>query len=148
MEHTFILEEGIWQGKGKYCDETGQLFSLVGETKIKHNNDLWINESKMIIDIGRENQITIRNNYNIVPFKDGQDFTKWTSMNPKLGKMNGNFIIAGETILSIYNTENEEYIGTESMMKINNRKYRSSGTLLKDNKKVSSWWVDLKRIKD
>lgn len=77
MKHTFILEEGIWQGNGTYSDDTGQLFSLVGQTKIKHDNDFWINESKMIIDMGHKNKITIKNKYKIVPFEYRQDFTKW-----------------------------------------------------------------------
>lgn len=62
--------------------------------------------------------------------------------------MNSNFIIVGESILSIYSTENRKFNGNETMIKINKSRYKSYGTLLKGNKKVSSWWVDLIRIED
>ncbi|MHB9156342.1 MAG: hypothetical protein ACYC5N_11770, partial [Endomicrobiales bacterium] len=89
----------------------------------------------------------IVNSYRIVPFTPNRDSTRWASHGPLLGGLSGKFVLAGDTVLSVYSSENGGYTGTESMIMAGSNEYRSRGCLLKEGRKVSSWWMDVKRIK-
>lgn len=56
-------------------------------------------------------------------------------------------MIIDDTILSSYRSDNGEYSGAESLTQVNETTYRSRGFTLKGDRKLSSWAVELKRIK-
>lgn len=115
-----------------------------GKVEVSHEGDIWINEGYM--ELETDSPVRLRNRYEIVPFLPGSDTTTWTSSNPALGKLTGKFIIAGDSILSSYVSEDGKYEGTEFLKMIDSRTYANRGALLTSGKLVSIWSVTLNRI--
>ena len=86
------------------------------------------------------------NRYQIKPFEDDKDYTTWVSDNPDLGKLNGNFIIVNDIIISQFRSENSKYSGSEMLLFIDDDQYQNWGTLFNGSDKMSSWEVMLERI--
>lgn len=145
MNHTFLFKEAIWKAKGTYSDPNNNIIQVEGETKITHLKDKWSLEGymKLLID----NPIEFQNNYEIVPFKDGKDFTNWKSYNPALGNLFGKFMIVSECLISSWMSEDKNYSGIETLIKVDYKLYHSRGFAFKGDEKLSSWSVELQRIK-
>ena len=139
--HTYLFKQGLWRTDGKYFDENGKSYPVEGESRITHRNAMWFNESQMRI-FGNEN-IAFSNDYEIIPFQEGRDFTLWTSSNNALGKLTGKFVRVGDTILSLFRSEDSEYTGTEYLLRISSISYRNWGALFHGNDKLSSWMIRL-----
>ncbi|WP_406242422.1 hypothetical protein ACF3M2_19590 [Tissierella carlieri] len=144
MEHIYILEEGNWKAVGIYYDHASNQVEVIGETMIKHLKDEWILDGYMELKL--TNPIRIFNKYSIMPKAIGKDYTKWESINPALGKLNGRFMIIGDTILSFYNSESGVYSGAESLYKVSKNKYFNRGFAFEGENKLSSWEVTLERV--
>jgi len=84
--------------------------------------------------------------YIIEPLKPGLDFTLWQSENPSLGLIEGKFMIAGDTIISYYQSKSGLYTGHETLVKISDEEYTSRCFSFKNDKKLSSWVASLKKI--
>lgn len=143
MKHTFLLMEGIWIAKGTFYDENNNIIQVEGSTKITHKKELWLNEGYMKLML--DNPIEMQNRYEIIPFD--KDFTSWQSYNPALGTLIGKFMVVEDTIISTYTTENGEYSGSECLIKINDNLYSTKGFAFKGNSKLSSWSVELSKVK-
>ncbi len=143
MKHKFLFEEAIWVAKGVFVDEDGNESPVVGETKITHGEKYWSNDGWMRIQ--SEESIEFKNTYQIVPFEENADTTNWTSENPAIGKMIGQFVLIGDTIISLYRTENNLYVGTEYLKLEDDDFYVNRGVVMKDNRKISSWAVGLRK---
>ncbi|MEN6320507.1 MAG: hypothetical protein ABFD82_17350 [Syntrophaceae bacterium] len=144
MEHTFLFQEGYWNAKGHYFDDTDRPLPLVGTTRITHLDGLWINEGEMEINTG-DQSIKIYNRYEIVPFREGKNQTTWKSLNPDLGTLLGRFVIVDDTILSTCSTKSGGYTGTEFFLRVTETHYKNRGVLFKENDILSSWSVDLRK---
>ena len=142
--HTFLFEEGLWTVKGLYCDEAMNPASLEGETRITHHADVWLNESRMILERNGK-KVEIENRYRVNPFAAGSDLTTWESFNPSLGTLRGHFIIITDTILSSCTSTDSRYRGTEFLLQEAADRYINRGTLFSSNTKISSWALTLRR---
>jgi hypothetical protein len=143
-DHTYLFKQGLWRADGEYFDAAGNAYPVEGEFRITHANDLWINESRMRI-VGNGNTV-FRNDYRITPFCEERDFTCWSADNDALGKLTGRLVRAGDAILSLYRSEDSEYAGTESWLRISGILYRNWGTLFHGNDRLSSWMIRLNRV--
>jgi len=85
-------------------------------------------------------------NYKIVPFEEGKDFRNWKSYNPALGNLFGKFIIVSDCLISSWMSEDKNYSGAETLIKIDDNFYHSRGFASKGDGKLSSWNVDLLMI--
>jgi hypothetical protein len=141
--HTYLFKAGLWRAEGQYYDESGSVYPVEGESRITHRNALWYNESDM--RISGSGEIGFSNDYEIVPFHEGGEATSWTSTNDALGKLSGQFVLAGDAILSLFQSEDGAYRGTESLLRISDVVYRNWGTLLCGRDKLSSWMIRLNR---
>jgi len=139
----FLFEENIWVAKGVYMDDQGRYHPVEGETKITHTERLWINDSCMTLQ--GDNTVEYKTRYEIVPMERGQELTSWISENPALGKMMGKFIIVDDSIISIFTSENGALQGTECLRLIDDDLYSNRGCLLRGDKKISSWAVELRK---
>ncbi|WP_092476202.1 hypothetical protein [Desulfotruncus arcticus] len=74
------------------------------------------------------------------------DFTTWQSYNPALGLLIGKFMVIEDTILSTYVSEDGDYSGPESLVKISDNLYKTKGFAFKGNSKLSSWSVELIKV--
>ena len=143
MKHTYLFEEGLWKAKGVFVDKNGTEFSVEGQATITHGEKSW--QSNGSISVLTAPPTEFRNVYEIEPFESEQDCTKWSSQNPALGELIGNFVVIKDFILSIYKTKNNEFTGTEYLRQIDENLYQNCGVLMKGNIKISSWSVELKR---
>ena len=142
--HTYLLKPGLWRADGEYFDGAGKAYPVEGESRVTHGNALWINDSRMRI-AGNEGT-SFRNEYRIAPFIGERDFTGWSADHDVLGKLTGRLILVGDAIVSLYRSEDSEYAGTESWLRISSILYRNWGTLFRGSDKLSSWMVRLNRV--
>lgn len=145
MNHTYLLEEGEWIARGVYSDEKGNIVQVEGHTFISHQDEVWINDGSM--KVLTDTPVELFNRYEITPFTDGSEMTTWKSYNPALGVLKGIFLIIEDTIMSKYSTEDGRYTGFEFLKKIDDVTYENRGFALNNNEKLSSWAVELKKIK-
>lgn len=124
-------------------DDQGRYHPVEGETKITHTEGLWINDSCMTLQ--GDNAVEYKTRYEIVPMERGQELTSWISENPALGKMMGKFIIVDDSIISIFTSKNGALQGTECLRLIDDDLYSNRGCLLRGDKKISSWAVELRK---
>ena len=86
------------------------------------------------------------NRYDIEPFSHGARSTHWTSSNPVLGALRGRFVISGDAILSFYASPTGRYHGFECIQQRDERRYSVRGTLLEEDKVISSWALELTSV--
>ncbi|HAJ27538.1 MAG TPA: hypothetical protein DCG53_09900 [Syntrophus sp. (in: bacteria)] len=139
----FLFEENIWIAKGVYIDDQGRYHPVEGETKINHADGLWINDSSMILQ--GDNAVEYKTRCEIVPMERGQELTSWISENQALGKLTGKFIIVDDSIISIFTSVNGDLRGTEYLRLIDADLYSNRGVLLRGDKKISSWALELRK---
>ena len=144
MNHTFLFQEGTWKAAGNYSGPNNKIIQVEGESKITHLKDKWLLEGymKLLID----NPIEFQNIYEIVPFEDGKDYTKWRSYNPALGNLFGKFLIISDCLISSWMSEDKNYSGVETLIKIDDNLYHSRGFAYKGEEKLSLWSVYLNDV--
>lgn len=142
MNHTFLFTEGVWLAKGVYYDEQNNVIKAEGRVVISHQEQLWINEGVMSLML--DSPIELKNRYEIKPFQG--DFTSWQSFNPALEKLIGKFMVVEDTIISTYTTENNDYSGSECVVKINDTLYIAKGFAFQGDTKLSSWSMELSKV--
>ncbi|MGD9899753.1 MAG: hypothetical protein AB7T22_11575 [Calditrichaceae bacterium] len=142
--HSFLFKEGKWKAAGVYTDADGISNHAHGKVIIKHTAGLWVSDGTMYVKglIDAE----IKNNYEIIPFRDGKDFTTWKSVNPVFGLLTGRLMVIADSILSMYSSEDGIITGFESLLQINSRLYRNWGFVFKGKDKLSSWAMDLEKL--
>lgn len=86
------------------------------------------------------------NRYEIAPFSPGARSTHWSSNNPALGALRGRFVLAGDAILSFYWSPTGRYRGFECIQRRDETRYSVRGTLLEEDKVLSSWGLELSRL--
>lgn len=143
MKHTFLFEEGVWEIEGTYNDERNRTIVAKGETKVTHKKDNWIVENELNLKREGREPLSVRNTYTAVPFKENSDYSSWVSDNEYIGKLKGIYVVIGDTIISSYTAEHGDYIGTDVMLMVSEKKYRNRGCLVKGNRKISSWVMEL-----
>jgi hypothetical protein len=142
--HTYLFKPGLWRADGEYFDAAGSSYPVEGESCITHAKEMWINESRMRI-VGNE-KTAFGNDYRITPFCEDRDFTVWHCDSDVLGKLSGRFVHVGDSILSLYRSDDSQYAGTEYWLRISGILYRNRGTLFHGNDKLSSWMIRLNRV--
>lgn len=148
-KHTFLFQDAVWKANGRYWDEDGSVVDIKGKFVISLQSEVWQIECLMDLTSKPENKyrtLEYKNTYEIKPFEKDKDFTYWVSLHSSLGKMDGQFVIVDDTILSPFKTRSGTMRGTEVFRKINDFQYENIGTLLERNRKVSSWSLTLTRI--
>ncbi|MGD9488295.1 MAG: hypothetical protein AB7W47_09755 [Calditrichaceae bacterium] len=141
--HSYLFTEGKWKATGIYTDGDGISYNATGEVIVKHSTGLWMSDG--IMNVKGLNDAEFQNNYKIIPFTEGKDFTTWKSINPVFGLLTGRFVVIADSILSVYGSENGIISGSESLLQINNRLYRNWGFVFKGTDKLSSWAMDLEK---
>ena len=83
------------------------------------------------------------NRYEIEPFSPGARSTHWSSVNPAIGALRGRFVVSHDAILSFYGSPTGRYRGFECIQQRDPRRYSVRGTLLDEDKILSTWALDL-----
>jgi hypothetical protein len=144
MRHTFLFEEGLWRAEGLYQDSTNTALRAEGTITITHEADLWINEGSLKLLLDRP--VEFQNRYEIVPFKEDGDYTTWKSLNPVIGRLLGKIVLIDDSLISVYESEDAHYTGSEYLLQVSEKIYRNRGFAFRDDERISSWAVELTRI--
>ena len=143
MHHTYLFHEGLWIVSGYYFDKTNRLIPMGGETRITHQENLWLVQSSMRIIL--EDPTSFHSDYEIVPFLPGRDYTTWQSFNPAMGKLLGRFAVVDDSIISFFQSEDGQFTGTEYWLKGDDTLYKNRGVLFERDQKGSSWIAELRK---
>ena len=144
IRHTFLFEEGIWAVSGEYTGQNGATVPVEGSARITHEVMVWRNRGVMTL-IQPSGNVDIKNDYEIVPFEEGRDFTAWRAENPALGKLNGLFVVVDDSIISTISSEDGKVSGIEYLRKVSENHYMSRGFIFRGEEKLSSWAAELVR---
>ena len=63
MEHTFLLQSGVWIASGSYYDEEENRFPFTGESRISRENGDWTIGGHL--EVGFPQPVRFYNNYQI-----------------------------------------------------------------------------------
>jgi hypothetical protein len=111
---------------------------------VRHEPNRWLFEAVQRL---RGDPARVQHNrYEIVPFSPGALSTHWTALNPALGALRGRFVIAGDAILSFYASPNGRYRGFECIQQRDRARYSVRGSLLEEDKLMSTWALELTRL--
>jgi hypothetical protein len=133
MQHTFLFEPGIWTAEGTFWTADGRGINADGRTEITQGSSTGASH-------GKECGWVL-----VMPSEKDPLTYKWTSENSTLGKLHGVFTVTGPTLMSIFRSEQGNYQGTEHITHIHPNHYEACGVLLMDDRRLSSWRVDLRR---
>jgi hypothetical protein len=145
MTHTFLLREGVWLASGSCRDADGRALAVDGRTEVTHGAALWVVDGAMRL-LG-PTPVEFRNRYEVLPFPAGADATTWTSSNPAIGTLRGRFAVVSDTIVSTYESDDHEWSGAECLILLRDTRYLARGVLYRNGTAVSSWAVELRRIR-
>ncbi len=143
MEHTYLFAEGVWEIGGSYFDERGKPIPVWGRTTVEHRTDRWF--VRGVTKLLYSPPIEYQNNYELDPWKQGEETTAWRSFNPATGTFLGVFMRVADSILSSFTSEKDEYSGYEYFLQIDENTYRNRGFSFRRGDKLSSWAVDYRR---
>jgi hypothetical protein len=143
VEHTFLFLPGTWRAAGEYRDASGLAAPVIGDTTIRHEERRWLFEG--VLRVRGDRPALHHNRYEIEPFAPGARSTHWNSTNPAIGALRGRFVVSGDAILSSYTSPTSRYRGFECIQQRDAQRYTVRGTLLDEDKVVSSWALELNR---
>jgi hypothetical protein len=125
-----------------WCGD-GQPLPAECRTEVAHRTECWLLSGTLKV-LGSP-PVEFVNAYWIEPpGRDGVTL-KWNSESATLGKLHGTFSVVGSAILSIYRCESTGYQGAEHYRRIDDDSYESTGVLLLEDRRLSSWQLLLKR---
>ncbi|HEY9531653.1 MAG TPA: hypothetical protein VIQ55_09690 [Burkholderiales bacterium] len=126
-----------------YSDAGGARIVVSGENSVRHEPGRWLFEA--VLRLRGDPTRVQHNRYEIEPFSPGGRSTHWTSNNPAVGALRGRFVLAGDAILSFYASPTGRYRGFECLQQREQARYAVRGTLLEEDKVLSTWALELTR---
>ena len=135
------MKEGSWRAEGEYRDAGGRAAPVTGETTIRHEEKRWLFEG--VLRVKGDRPALHHNRYEIEPFSPGARSTHWSSINPAIGALRGRFVLSGDAILSFYSSPTGKYRGFECIQQRDAGRYSARGTLLEEDKVLSTWALEL-----
>ena len=143
MSHTYLFQPALWTGSGTFWCADGQPLPAECRTEVAHRTECWLLSGSLKV-LGSP-PVEFVNAYWIqLPGRDGAAI-KWKSENATLGKLQGTFSVIGSSILSVYRSESAGYQGADHLRRLDDDNYESTGMLLLEDRRLSSWQVLLRR---
>jgi hypothetical protein len=127
-----------------YSDAGGSKLAVAGENAVRHQTGRWLFEA--VLRLAGDPARVQHNRYDIEPFSPGGRSTHWSSNNAALGVLHGRFVLAGDAILSFYSSPTGRYRGFECIQQRSRARYSVRGTLLEEDKVLSTWALELTRL--
>jgi hypothetical protein len=144
LKHTFLFEPAAWGVVGTFWAGDRQPVAAEGRIEICHRDACWLLAGSM--KVLSCPPVEFVSAYSIeLPGPDATTL-KWTAENAMLGKLHGVFSVVGGSILSIFHSTDGTYHGTEHLALIDEDNYHARAMLLFNDRKLSSWQVQLTRI--
>jgi hypothetical protein len=115
-----------------------------GENAVRHEPRRWLFEA--VLRLRGDPTRVQHNRYEITPFLPGARSTHWSCNNPAVGVLHGRFVLAGDAILSFYASPTGRYRGFECLQQRDPARYSVRGSLLEEDKVISTWAIELARL--
>jgi len=144
--HTFLFETGVWISRGTLWRADDEPLAAQGRIEIAHHPECWLLSGTLKV-LGSP-PVEFVNAYTISPPKPGATSFQWTAENATLGKLSGTFSAVGTSILSVYICTASGYHGAEHWSQINLDRYDATGILLLNERRLSSWQLELNRSRN
>jgi hypothetical protein len=143
LKHTFLFEPALWSVSGAFWAADRAPLDAQGRIEISHRDSCWLLAGSM--KVLSCPPVEFVSAYSIdLPGRDAGTL-KWTAENAMLGKLAGVFSVVGDSILSIFHSEDGSYRGAEHLAIVDADNYRACAVLLFNHRKLSSWDVRLTR---
>lgn len=126
-----------------YSDASATRIVVSGDNVVRHEPGRWLFEA--VLRLHGDPTRVQHNRYEIEPFSPGGRSTHWTASNPSVGALRGRFVLAGDAILSFYGSPSGRYRGFECIQQREPGRYTVRGTLLEEDKVLSTWALELTR---
>lgn len=97
------------------------------------------------MEILAETPMRFENSYAMEPPAEGERMIPWRADNPAIGALAGTFVIAGDTIMSLFGSEDRQFAGSEHLILIDAHRYQSRGMFTNVGRVISAWAVELRR---
>ncbi|GAP13753.1 hypothetical protein LARV_01508 [Longilinea arvoryzae] len=147
LNHTFLLEEGVWKAAGEYFGEDNQKIRAQGWIRVHYQVDHWFVARNLTLEGTRNAELI--NHYYVQPgLISLGGALLWTGHDPVLGEMRGHYGLLKDTILCQFYSIDERYHGNESLLQIDALHYKARGMLLDGWRKSSAWSLDLCRAEE
>ena len=143
MKHTYLIEPGIWTGNGTFWREDGEPLLAECRTEVAHQSDCWLICATLKV-LGAP-PVEFLTACEIEPPRRKGACLKWSSENATLGKLQGTYSVLENCIMSVYRCTASGYHGAEHYGRIDADRYRASGVLLLEERRLSSWELLLTR---
>lgn len=143
MIHTLLFEPGVWTSRGTFWRADGEPLEAQGRTEIAHPPQEWILSGTLRV-LGSP-PVEFVNAYSITPPGRDGSCMKFSAENAMLGKLSGTFSVVGTSILSVYLCTGSGYHGCEHFGQVDANRYHSTGILLLNERRLSSWQLVLTR---
>jgi hypothetical protein len=142
MPHTYLFQPAIWTGSGTFWCGDGQPLPAECRTEVAHRTECWLLSGSLKV-LGSP-PVEFVNAYWIEPPGREGAAVKWSSENAHLGKLHGTFSVIGSSILSVYRSDTG-YHGADHLRRIDDDSYESTGLLMLESRRLSSWQLLLRR---
>lgn len=109
-----------------YSDAGGASCAVSGENSVRHEAGRWLFEA--VLRLAGDPARVQHNRYEIEPFSPGGRSTHWSSSSPAIGALRG------------------RYRGFECLQQREQARYAVRGTLLEEDKVLSTWALELTRL--
>jgi len=143
MEHTYLLEPGLWEISGLYYDSNNNPFPQKGQLVIVHSPELWTIEGEVTITTHETQKVTSR--YEVQPLAPGASFTEWRSETGGPEPVLGLFVMVEDVLMSPWQSRSGAYWGQEFLRRVSEDEYLGHGFAFLNNQKVSAWSTRLVR---
>ncbi len=143
-QHTFLLEEGIWEAEGTgLLPATGTEARIAGRTEVRHDGGKITNEGWMRVQTIPAFEVQQR-----YEFKPARRANTWSfiSNNDRVGEMTGEIVFWGPHALLHYSTAKGRFRGSELMTRVSESEYTAMGKFTADGRAEIVWSVRLTRV--
>jgi hypothetical protein len=141
--HPFLGEPGSWRAKGSYYNEVGKVLDAEGETTVRHAAGRWTAEG--ILRWAAEQPIELRIAYAIEPPQASAGATEWQAESSAVGRLSGQFLAVGKSILSLGASEDNAHELFECLVNTSRSQYDVWGLLMRERIRIGAWQMTLVR---
>lgn len=145
MHHTYLFEKGEWSARGALVDDKGGESTVSGTSSVEQGKMFW--GISGLMELHGAQQAAFANSYIVTPFADDSGQTTWKSENSRLGTFSGSFIVVKDSILSTGESACGSYVVSEWLLQIDSDRYVNRGVMLKNGQRISSWALELERLR-
>lgn len=143
VRHTWLFEPGRWIADGLFWQGGEVEHHGRGYSIIRHESKGWVIEGEM--EILADPIIRFRNIYDVAPPKCDARAVLWQSENPSVGGLAGTFAVVGLSIMSLFQSADRVYLGSECLTQLDARRYHACGLFRSTDAVISTWSMTLSR---